>query len=235
VLSRIDGNFDISHPQDQPMPPLEAQLVFRTAARRSHRAAAGEQFPNAPASTAGAVERASSRSGRGLGSGGAVGVLGAPLDALLETVQGWEIATPIDASVHLVGERIRIGKKARIAPGATLEGPLWVGEDVEIRAGAYVRGGCWIGDGSRIGANTEVKARSCSRKRKRRTSTTWATRFSAETSTSAPAPCSRTSATTASRSWCQTAPRASRPVAASWERCSATASRPAATACCTPA
>ena len=84
-------------------------------------------------------------------------LLGAPLDALLEAVQARDIGTPLDPGVHLVGERIRIGKNARIAPGAMLEGPLWLGDDVEIRTGAYVRGGCWIGDGSRIGANTEVK------------------------------------------------------------------------------
>jgi NDP-sugar pyrophosphorylase family protein len=84
-------------------------------------------------------------------------LLGAPLDALLAALPARAIASPIPEGVHLVGERIVIGKGARIAPGVMLEGPLWLGDDVEIRTGAYVRGGCWIGDGSRIGANTEVK------------------------------------------------------------------------------
>ncbi len=50
-----------------------------------------------------------------------------------------------------------IGKGTRVAPGATLEGPLFIGDDVEIRTGAYLRGGVWIGNGCTVGANTEVK------------------------------------------------------------------------------
>jgi NDP-sugar pyrophosphorylase family protein len=84
-------------------------------------------------------------------------LLGAPLDALLAELPSQAIESALSPDVHLSGDRIVIGKGARIAPGVTLEGPLWLGEDVEIRTGAYVRGGCWIGDGCRIGANTEVK------------------------------------------------------------------------------
>jgi NDP-sugar pyrophosphorylase family protein len=84
-------------------------------------------------------------------------LLGAPLDALLDALPSQAIESALSPDVHLLGDRIVIGKGARIGPSVLLEGPLWVGEDVEIRTGAYVRGGCWIGDGCLIGANTEVK------------------------------------------------------------------------------
>ena len=85
------------------------------------------------------------------------GLLGAPLDELLAALPSEAIESALQPDVHLLGDRIVIGKGARIAPGVVLEGPLWIGRDVEIRTGAYVRGGCWIGDGSTVGANTEVK------------------------------------------------------------------------------
>jgi NDP-sugar pyrophosphorylase family protein len=84
-------------------------------------------------------------------------LLGAPLDRLLGSLPSQAIASALQPDVHLLGDRIVIGKGARIAPGVVLEGPLWIGQDVEIRTGAYVRGGCWIGDGCTVGANTEVK------------------------------------------------------------------------------
>jgi NDP-sugar pyrophosphorylase family protein len=84
-------------------------------------------------------------------------LLGEPLDAMLADLPKEQLETPLSPHVHLIGERIVIGKGARIAPAVVLEGPLWIGEDVEIRTGAYVRGGCWIGDGCTVGANTEVK------------------------------------------------------------------------------
>ena len=58
---------------------------------------------------------------------------------------------------HLIGDRIVLGKGSRIAPGAVVEGPVWIGEDVEIRVGAYLRGGCWVGDDCVVGANVEMK------------------------------------------------------------------------------
>jgi acetyltransferase-like isoleucine patch superfamily enzyme len=91
-------------------------------------------------------------------------LLGAPLDALLAALLGKQLDQPPTAElvarhpgVHFAGKGFVIGKGASIAPGAMLEGPLWIGDDVEIRTGAYVRGGCWIGDHCRVGANTEVK------------------------------------------------------------------------------
>jgi NDP-sugar pyrophosphorylase family protein len=84
-------------------------------------------------------------------------LLGAALDAVLAALPSQAIASALSPDVHLIGDRIVIGKGARIGPAAVLEGPLLIGDDVEIRTGAYLRGGCWIGDGCRIGANTEVK------------------------------------------------------------------------------
>ena len=84
-------------------------------------------------------------------------LLGAPLDALLAALPSQRIESALQPDVHLIGDRIVIGKGVRIAPAVVLEGPLWIGEDVEIRTGAYIRGGCWIGDGCTVGANTEVK------------------------------------------------------------------------------
>ena len=84
-------------------------------------------------------------------------LLGAPLDQALSGLpsQGLAIAMPPD--VHLIGDRIVIGKGTRILPGAIIEGPVRIGEDALIRGGAYIRGGCWIGDGCVVGASTEIK------------------------------------------------------------------------------
>jgi UDP-N-acetylglucosamine diphosphorylase / glucose-1-phosphate thymidylyltransferase / UDP-N-acetylgalactosamine diphosphorylase / glucosamine-1-phosphate N-acetyltransferase / galactosamine-1-phosphate N-acetyltransferase len=84
-------------------------------------------------------------------------LLGEPLDAVLAALPSAAIAVRLLPEVHLSGDRIAIGRGARIHPGVVLEGPLFVGEDVEIRPGAYVRGGAWIGDGCVVGASTEIK------------------------------------------------------------------------------
>jgi len=84
-------------------------------------------------------------------------LLGEPLDAVLAALPSAAIAVRLLPEVHLSGDRIAIGRGARIHPGVVLEGPLFVGEDVEIRPGAYVRGGVWIGDGCIVGASTEIK------------------------------------------------------------------------------
>ncbi len=84
-------------------------------------------------------------------------ILDAPLDELLATLPSARIAGRVHPGAHLLGDRIVLGKGSRIAPGAVVEGPVWIGEDVEIRVGAYLRGGCWIGDGCVVGANVEMK------------------------------------------------------------------------------
>jgi NDP-sugar pyrophosphorylase family protein len=84
-------------------------------------------------------------------------LLGEALDAVLAALPSQSIAIQMPPDVHLLGDRIAIGKGTRIGPGAVIEGPVWIGEDVEIRAGAYLRGGVWLGDGAIVGASTEVK------------------------------------------------------------------------------
>lgn len=84
-------------------------------------------------------------------------LLGEPLESVLDKLPGERLEAGLPPDVHLAGDRIVIGAGSRVASGATLEGPIFVGRDVQIRAGAYLRGGCWIGDGCVIGAHTEVK------------------------------------------------------------------------------
>ncbi len=84
-------------------------------------------------------------------------LLAAPLEAALGELPSSRLDGRVDRRAHLIGDRIVIEKGARIGPGATLEGPLWIGADCEIRAGAYLRGGCWLEAGAIVGASTEVK------------------------------------------------------------------------------
>ncbi len=80
-----------------------------------------------------------------------------PLDELLAALPSAEILGRVHPGAHLLGDRIVLGKGSRVAPGAVVEGPCWIGEDVEVRVGAYLRGGCWVGDGCVVGANVEMK------------------------------------------------------------------------------
>ncbi len=84
-------------------------------------------------------------------------LLDEPLSALLDALPSAGILGRVHPAAHLLGDRIFLGKGSRIAPGAVVEGPAWIGEDVEIRVGAYLRGGCWVGDGCVVGANVEMK------------------------------------------------------------------------------
>jgi NDP-sugar pyrophosphorylase family protein len=84
-------------------------------------------------------------------------LLGAPLDAALAALASQAIEIALDPRVVVAGDRIAIGRGTRIAPGATIEGPVRIGRDCEIRAGALLRGGCWLEDGCVVGASVEVK------------------------------------------------------------------------------
>lgn len=84
-------------------------------------------------------------------------LLGAPLDELLASLPSQRIEIALPPDIHLLGDRIAIGRGTRILPGTVIEGPIWIGEGVEIRPGAYLRGGVYLGDGSVVGASTEVK------------------------------------------------------------------------------
>jgi NDP-sugar pyrophosphorylase family protein len=79
------------------------------------------------------------------------------LDEALGELPSSRLDGLVDPRAILLGDRIVIEKGARIAPGATLEGPLFVGAGSEVRPGAYLRGGCWVGRDCVIGASTESK------------------------------------------------------------------------------
>ena len=84
-------------------------------------------------------------------------LLGEPLDAALAELPSGRIESAVGPDVHLSGDRIVIEKGVRLAPGAVIEGPAYLGEGSTVRPGAYLRGGVWLAAGSLVGANTEVK------------------------------------------------------------------------------
>jgi NDP-sugar pyrophosphorylase family protein len=55
------------------------------------------------------------------------------------------------------GEDIWVAKSAKVAPTASLTGPLIIDEDAEIRHCAFIRGSAIIGKGSVVGNSTEIK------------------------------------------------------------------------------
>ena len=60
--------------------------------------------------------------------------------------------------VYLVNpEKITIGQKSKIEPGAYIEGPCIIGDECTIRHGAYIRGNVITGNNCVIGHDTEVK------------------------------------------------------------------------------
>jgi NDP-sugar pyrophosphorylase family protein len=84
-------------------------------------------------------------------------LLGEPIERFLASLPSSRIEGRVHPGAHVLGDRVVIGKGSRVAPGAVLEGPLWIGENVEVRVGAYLRGGCFVGDGCVVGANVEMK------------------------------------------------------------------------------
>lgn len=79
------------------------------------------------------------------------------LDGILAALPDAEVGGRVHPGAYLLGNAISLGKGSRVAPGAVIEGPAWIGEDVDIRVGAYLRGGCWVGNGCVVGANVEMK------------------------------------------------------------------------------
>lgn len=55
------------------------------------------------------------------------------------------------------GEDIWVARSAKVAPTASLNGPLIVDEDAEIRHCAFVRGSAIVGKGAVVGNSTELK------------------------------------------------------------------------------
>ncbi len=56
-----------------------------------------------------------------------------------------------------IGEDIWAAKSAKIAPTASLNGPLIVGKEAQIRHCAFIRGNAIIGEGAVVGNSTELK------------------------------------------------------------------------------
>ncbi len=56
------------------------------------------------------------------------------------------------------GENIWIAKSAKVAPTASLNGPLIIDEGAEIRHCAFIRGCAVVGKGSVVGNSTELKS-----------------------------------------------------------------------------
>jgi len=68
-----------------------------------------------------------------------------------------EDAAIIMPGAYLFDDRIIIGPRTVVEPGALIKGPTVLGAGVEVRQGAYLRGNCLIYDGCVVGHATEVK------------------------------------------------------------------------------
>jgi NDP-sugar pyrophosphorylase family protein len=55
------------------------------------------------------------------------------------------------------GEDIWVAKSAKVAPTASLNGPLIIDEEAEVRHCAFVRGSAIVGKGAVVGNSTELK------------------------------------------------------------------------------
>lgn len=79
------------------------------------------------------------------------------------TVQAFEGNRPLeDAAIimpgaYLFDDKIIIGARSVVEPGALIKGPTVIGTDTEVRQGAYLRGDCLIGNQCVVGHTTEVK------------------------------------------------------------------------------
>lgn len=56
-----------------------------------------------------------------------------------------------------IGDDVWVAKSAKVAPSASLAGPLIIGEDAEIRQCAFIRGSAIVGDGATVGNSCELK------------------------------------------------------------------------------
>ena len=85
-----------------------------------------------------------------------------------DVIYPWEILPRLKAIIKGVveagidgyerlGDGILIGRGARIASSAKIEGPTIIGAGCEVRHCAYLRGGVLLGDGCVVGNSSEVK------------------------------------------------------------------------------
>jgi carbonic anhydrase/acetyltransferase-like protein (isoleucine patch superfamily) len=80
------------------------------------------------------------------------------------TVQAFEGDSPLeDAAIimpgaYLFDDKIIIGARTVVEPGALIKGPTILGADTEVRQGAYLRGNCLIGNRCVVGHTTEIRS-----------------------------------------------------------------------------
>ena len=55
------------------------------------------------------------------------------------------------------GDGIWIARSAKVAPTASISGPVIIGKDAEIRHCAFIRGSVLVGEGAVVGNSTELK------------------------------------------------------------------------------
>ncbi len=69
-----------------------------------------------------------------------------------------ELGKTLDPAVYEQrGENIWIARSAKIAPTASITGPVIIGEDTEVRPGAFIRGKALVGCHCVVGNSTELK------------------------------------------------------------------------------
>lgn len=86
-----------------------------------------------------------------------------------DAVYPWEVLEKISSFITELGSSldsaryekrgvdIWVAKSAKIAPTASLNGPLIIDEDAQIRHCAFIRGSAIIGKGATVGNSTELK------------------------------------------------------------------------------
>lgn len=90
-------------------------------------------------------------------------------EALGELTYPWEMLPKINELIPILGEKldpsvyekkgdtIWIAKSAKIAPTASITGPVIIGEETEVRPGAFIRGNALVGNNCVVGNSTELK------------------------------------------------------------------------------
>lgn len=69
-----------------------------------------------------------------------------------------ELGATLDADkFDKIGEDIWVAKSAKIAPSASLNGPLIIDEEAEVRHCAFIRGSAIVGKNAVVGNSTELK------------------------------------------------------------------------------
>lgn len=78
----------------------------------------------------------------------------------LPLIREWilEIGSSLPVSEYeQISDSIWVARSARLAPSASLNGPMIIGHESEIRHCAYIRGNALIGDHCVVGNSTELK------------------------------------------------------------------------------